>query len=206
MKRVIIAFLFSHVVFAAAPPPSTEAQKAANSDPEVIKDDVDKMKEDVLNKKTQNLLFKQLVRSENIESSFPTVNISHVNEMGVRYKIVSLAYSLDGERIYNYLSEERVGKEQVFNRETQVYKGPMVPGSHELVVDVVYKGNDTGVFSYINDYKIPVQTKRSFKVDKGQKVTIQVVGFEKGWALTDFKDRPDFRFKILGANTAKTVK
>lgn len=206
MKLGLMFLIVQQLVFAAPPPASTEAQKTANSDPQFIKDEVDKMKEEVLNKKTQNLLFKQLVRSENIESSFPTVNISHINEMGVRYKVVSLAYSLDGERIFNYQTEERGGKETTLNKDTSVFKGPMVPGAHELVVDVVYKGNDTGVFSYINDYKIPIQAKKAFKVDKGQVVKIQVIGFEKGWVLTDFKDRPDFRFKIIGANTPKPVK
>ncbi len=199
-----LTFAFSAVL--AAPPTLTDsARKESKSDSEVIKEDIDKMKEDVLNKKTQLMLFHQLLKSEAIESTFPIVTITHVNEMSSRYKIFSLTYLVDDDRVFTFYSDSNTGK-QNFGRETKIFKGPLVPGVHELKIDVVYQGNDTGIFSYINDYKIPTESKRSFKVDKGQNVAVQVVGYEKGWALTDFKDRPDLKVKINGSNQSKELK
>lgn len=199
-------FVFLGNVALGAPPPSTDhARLESRSDPPVVKDDVDRMKQEVINKKTQMMLFRQLLKAEAIESNFPIVTIVHVNEMSSRYKIHSLIYSIDKDRVYTYHAEDTVGK-QALGREISVFKGPLVPGSHEITIDVVYQGNDTGVFSYINDYKIPTQTKKSFKVDKGQNLDVQVVGYEKGWALTDFKDRPDLKVKFYSSHQAKDLK
>jgi hypothetical protein len=191
--------------FAAGPPLSESARKESKGDPEVVKENVERMKEDVLNKKTQMLLFRQLLKTEAFESSFPVINVVHVNEMSSRYKIFSLTYTIDEDRVYTYYMDEP-GANKALGREINVFKGPLVPGTHELTVDVVYRGNDSGVFSYINEYKIPAQIKSSFKVDKGQNVTVQVVGYEKGWALTDFKDRPDLRVKFYSSNQAKELR
>jgi hypothetical protein len=194
-----------HTASAVGPALSETARKETKSDPEVVKENVDRMKEDVLNKKTQMLLFRQLLKSEAFESSFPVVTVVHLNEMSSRYKIFSLTYTIDEDRVYTYYMDEP-GANKALGREISVFKGPLVPGSHELVVDVVYRGNDSGVFSYINEYKIPAQIKTTFKVDKGQNATVQVVGYEKGWALTDFKDRPDLRVKFYSSNQAKELR
>ena len=116
-----------------------------------------------------------------------------------------MVYSVDGERVYSYYLEDNLGKPPL-GTETQVFKGPIIAGTHELGIELVYKGNDSGVFSYINDYKIPTQGKKAFKVEKSQNLDVQVVGYEKGWALTDFKDRPDLKIKFNGGLTAKGLK
>jgi hypothetical protein len=197
--------VIANTAFAVPPPLSEAARKTSKSDSEVVVEDVNDMKEKVIDKKTQMKLFRQLLKSEAIESSFPIVNITHVNEMSSRYKIFSMSYSIDDERIYTYYLDDNIGKQNL-GRETSVFKGPLTPGNHELTIDIIYRGNDTGVFSYINDYKTPVQSKKSFKVDKGQKLDIQVVGYEKGWALTEFKDRPDVKVKFYSTKQAKDLK
>lgn len=206
MKKVFvfIVIMLLASISLALPQNHASPKKVANSDIEVVPDLIDRMKDDVLNQKSQMLLFRQLIVSENVEAMFPTVTIHHLNEMGSRYKIVSLVYTLDGETVYSYYGDQRDKK--ALGRKVQVFKGPLVPGTHKLMVDVVYKGNDTGVFSYINDYKIPVHRERKLKVTKGRKLKVQVVGYEKGWALTDFKDRPVIKFKISGSKSSKGLK
>lgn len=205
-KAFLVTFFFVLSLAQANPPPATEnARKESKSDPTVITDDVDKMKQDVLNKKTQMLLFRELLRNEGIESNFPTVILTHVNQMGARFKINSLNYTLDKDRVYTFHADDNLTHQDI-GKETKVFKGPLVPGIHTLLVEIVYQGNDTGVFSYINDYKIPVQVKKTFKVTKGQSMEIQVIGYEKGWALTDFKDRPDLKVKFYSSSGAKELK
>ena len=195
----------------AAPPPTSEAgNKTSRSDAEVAKDDINRLKDEVLNKKTQMLLFRQLLKTEAVESSFPRVMVNHVNEMGNRYKIYSMNYYMDKERIFSFFADENAGR-QIFGKDTNVFKGPVAPGQHELLVEIVYQGNDTGIFDYISDYKVPVQAKQNFKVDKGQNIEIKVVAYEKGWALTEFKDSPDISIKLSNGNlsgpkSAKDIK
>lgn len=190
----------------AAPPlPTENARKESKSDPTVIVDDVDRMKQDVVNKKTQMMLFRELLRNEGIESNFPIVSITHSNQMGSRYKINSMSYTIDKDRVYTFHADDNL-THQDLGRDTKIFKGPLVPGLHELQIEVIYQGNDSGVFSYINDYKIPSLLKKTFKVDKGQSMEVRVIGYEKGWALTDFKDRPDLKVKFYSSKAVKDLK
>ena len=206
MKTGIIIFIITQSLFAAPPPLSRTAREVGRSESEVVTDDVDRLKDEVVNKKNQMLLFRQLLKTEAIESTFPRVFIDHVNEMGGRYKIYSLVYYIDKEKVFGYYLEENSTNRQNFDKETTIFKGPVAPGQHEINVEVIYQGNDTGIFNYINDYKIPVQAKKTFKVEKGQNIEIRVVAFEKGWALTDFKDRPDLSIKLSNANLTGSQK
>ena len=49
--------------------PSVASNKDAGADPEIVKEDIEKMKEEVINKKSQMLLFKQLVKVEGVDST-----------------------------------------------------------------------------------------------------------------------------------------
>lgn len=197
MVQWLAVFLIS-VAFSEVDKKAQE-QLQEQSAREVRRESINLLKDEVLNKKTQSLLLRQLIKSEGIESTFPKVTINHFNEMGSRYQIVSLIYSLDDQRIYTYYQED-ASTGQSLGKSLDIFKGPMIPGKHNLTVEVVYRGNDTGVFSYINDYKVPAKGSVAFQVEKGQNLEIQVKGFEKGWALTDFKDRPDLAFKLNSPN------
>lgn len=201
IKTVLLAvLLFASSQSLAQSESSEEAKKAAQGDGDFISNEVDRLKEDVINRKTQMLLFKNLLKSEGAESTYPVVTVNYINEMSSRYRVDSVIVSVDNERVYSYHIEDNLGK-QGLGSENQVYKSPLVPGVHELSVEVIYKGSDSGIFSYINDYKISTVGKQTFDLKKGQSIKIDVVGFEKGWVLTDFKDRPDIRIKVSGANS-----
>jgi hypothetical protein len=188
----------------AGPVISEKAQKKAQGDKDFIKEEVNDQKEKVLNTKAQMNLYRQLLKAESIDPSFPKLNIKHINEMSSRYSIYSIAYTIDQDRVYTYYIEDNLGKQAV-GRETTVYKGALVPGPHELNVEVVYRGNDSGVFSYINDFKIPVNLKKTIELKKNQNLDVEVVGYEKGWALTDFKERPDLKIKIYSSKFSKEL-
>src|SRR5262249_26635002 len=146
-KIMSVIFFFSVLAQAVSPVVSEKARKESKSDPVVVVDDIDRMKQDILNKKTQMLLFRELLRNEGIESNFPVVTFTHINQMGSRYKISSLVYTIDKDRVYTFHADDNLTHQDIGN-ETKVYKAPLVPGLHQLLVEITYQGNDTGVFSY----------------------------------------------------------
>ena len=119
--------------------------------------------------------------------------IVHENRMSSSYRLVKAVYSLDGARIFSKADEEgSLGDQQQF----EVYNGSIVPGEHNVTVNLEYRGNGYGIFSYLKGYKYTVRRSNSFTVPEGKVTTLKVVGFEKGNALTtDPKDRPDLDFR-----------
>src|SRR5579871_4038852 len=130
-------FSSSPIVKAASPPVSEAVRKDSQADPEVIKNKIDDLKQAVVNKKTQMLLFKQFLKSEGVESGLPLVTITHSNEMGTRYQIFSLTYSIDKEKVYTFYLEDSLGRQKLPD-EISIFKGPLIPGTHDLSIEIVY--------------------------------------------------------------------
>jgi hypothetical protein len=201
---ILISEGFSSNGIAASPPLTELAKQESKGQPEVVKENVDDMKLRVLEKKTQSLIFKKMLKSEGFESNLPTVAINHTNEMSSRYLVDSVTYLLDNDRVYTYKKNNR--QKSGLPKEVVIFKGLLPPGNHDLSVEIIYRGNDVGVFSYVNDYKITSKSTKTFKVDKGQNLDVQVVAYEKGWALTDFKDRPDLKINFHSASSPKDLR
>lgn len=169
----------------------------AQSDHEYSNAEIDRLKEAVIEGKLQMRLLRHLTRKDGIGAGSTKVQINYFSEMSNRYQIYSLTYKLDGENIYSFFYGDAMGRSDA-DKKPRPLSQPLAPGSHTLEVQVVHAGNDTGVFSYLNDYKILTEKKVSFEVKKEASTKIELISFEKGWILTDFKERPDLRIKING--------
>jgi hypothetical protein len=166
---------------------------------------VDELKEQIFRSKARLNLLKETVLHGVVAGARAVV--IHRNEMGSLYVPVRLIYALDGAEIFAKTDE--TGK-MIESRELEIFNGSLLPGNHTLSVTAVYQGNGFGVFSYLKGYKFTVRASHSFTVPEGKVTTIQVVGYEKGNAITtDPKDRPaiDFRSNVGGeAQSAKKAK
>lgn len=177
--------------------PSVPAKSPVDGD--VVQAETERLKQLVLEEKMQMQLLRFLTRKEGIGSGATRLTIDFASEMSERYKIYSLVYKLDGQVVYSFFYGDAVGK-VAQERKPRAFTQPLAPGSHVLEVQIVHTGNDTGVFSYLNDYKIMTEKKTSFEIRKETQTKIELVAFEKGWILTDFKERPDLRLKLNGQN------
>lgn len=110
--------------------------------------------------------------------------INHNEKIGDDYLLVNLRYFLDGEElIIDYKEKDFI-----------VYDSYLVPSVHELKVQAVYAGNRTGIFNYLNDYRIRVEEIYSFESKAGDLIDITTQTYKKGSFLTSFKNRPSIRF------------
>jgi hypothetical protein len=117
----------------------------------------------------------------------------HRNEMGSSFYLESVAYALDGAPVYTKVDVdgdlEKRGEFEIFN-------GRVVPGSHQIAVQLVYRGHGYGLFSYLTGYKFKVQSSYTFNAEAGKVNTIKVVGFEKGGPTAELQDRPAIRYDV----------
>jgi hypothetical protein len=200
---IVLLLLFSLNTIAEETASSPAQEPKALKKRVFSRDKINDLKESVLDQKTQMLLFKHLIRKEGINASFPVVQIAFVSEMSSRYEIYSMVYEVDGERVYSYTVDD-IAAATGANKISE-YNGSLAPGNHTLKVQVVFRGNETGIFSYLNDYKITTQGQVSFELEKNTSTKIEIVAYEKGWILTDFKDRPDLKIKISSSLSQSTI-
>ena len=74
-----------------------------------------------------------------------------------------------------------------------IFDGPIVEGTHTLTVSLVYRGEGSGLFSYLDGYAFHLKDSFTFTTEQGKITTNKVVGFEKGDFTTSYLERPALR-------------
>lgn len=118
----------------------------------------------------------------------PHLFVQHHDEMGGAFRAIKTVYTLNGEEVYR---KEGEGIEK--NIEHQTFNRIIAPGEHYLQVEVVYRGNGHGVFSYLNGYKFNVKSSFQFKAAHNQAIKIDVIAYER--TTGELKERPSLRFQ-----------
>jgi hypothetical protein len=152
---------------------------------------VDAMKTEVMSEKLQVLVLKDLLKKEGLDGSRKPLMITFKNDLGKRYLVDSVTYKLNGEIIYQYISEDRGLANSAKNAPLKQFETKVVPGPYNFEVQVIYRGNDSGVFSYVKDYRITREEKMSIDLKKADQIVISA--YESGGVFTDFKDRPQLK-------------
>jgi hypothetical protein len=187
----------------AAPAPSDTAKPAEQSPTATdAKDDhtlqmrgleerVNDLKEKIFRSKARLMLLRETVLNGMIAGAKAT--IVHRNQMGGAFVLESASYALDGAPIYNKTdnSGDLSGKEQI-----ELFNNSIVPGNHNLTVNLVYHGSGFGIFSYFAGYKFKIKSSYAFTAEEGKITTVKAVAYEKGGFTTDLKDRPALRYDV----------
>lgn len=150
---------------------------------------IDALKEQVFRSKARLSLLAETVL-QGVVAGAQAV-IIHENRMSSSYRLVKIQYALDGARIFNKADEEGSLGDQT---EFEVYNGSIVPGDHNITVNIEYRGNGFGIFSYLKGYRFRVRSSYTFTAPEGKGVTIRVVGYEKGGPTAPLEERPAVRY------------
>ncbi|MEM8609003.1 MAG: dihydrolipoamide acetyltransferase [Myxococcota bacterium] len=150
---------------------------------------VNELKEQIFRSKARLSLLAETVL-EGVVGGGQAVIIQE-NRMSEGFKLVRVAYALDGAPIFTKADEEGTLGEQ---KEFEVYNGSIVPGEHTLTVNLEYRGHGYGVFSYLKGYRFKVRSTYTFTVPEGRVATVVVVGYEKGGPTTPLEERPAVRY------------
>lgn len=211
--------LFSAVAFAQdATEPPAEAEAAANatslepasdSAPEspppqtvdeqfdvrvkTMEEQVNDLKEKIFRTKARLLLLQESVLGGGSVSQGSKAVLVHRNEMGSSFKLVSVAYALDGAPVYTKVD---VDGDLDKREEFEIFNGRIVPGQHQIAVKYEFRGHGYGIFSYLEGYKFGVQSSYTFDAEAGKVTTVKIVAYEKGSIATDLKDRPAVRYDL----------
>jgi hypothetical protein len=151
---------------------------------------VNELKEQIFRSKARLSLLAETVLQGVVAGA--QAHVVHKNDMGNSYKLVKIAYALDGAPILNKADEEGdLGDRKEFD----IYNGSIVPGEHTLSVQLEYRGHGYGIFSYLKGYRFKVSSSHTFTAAEGKLTTLQVVGFEKGGPTAPLEERPAVRYQ-----------
>ncbi len=120
--------------------------------------------------------------------------IVHKNQMGSNFLLTEANYFLDGQPLWQ--EADPTGLTLSERREVPVWDGYIVEGSHTLTVSLIYKGNGTGVFKYLEAYTWRLKDSSTFTAEPGKVVSVDSIGFEGGNFTTLVEERPKIRFDV----------
>ena len=175
---------------AAAAPQTAEEQNDLKV--RTLEERVSDLKEKIFRTKARLMNLQEMVIGGDITTGAKAVLV-HRNEMGASFYLESVAYALDGAPVYSKADlEGDLAKREEF----EVFNGRIVPGNHQVSVQLAYRGAGFGLFSYLEGYRFKVQSSYTFNAEPGKALTLTVVGFEKGGLTTELKDRPAVRYDV----------
>lgn len=177
---------------AAAPSGPQTANEAYDIKVRAIEGKINDLKERIWRAKAKLTLLTEQVTG-GLGSGASAV-IVHQNEMGGSFLLTEAHYFLDGAAIWQDSDES--GARLTEERERLLFDGNLVEGSHTLTVNLVYRGNGSGVFSYLDGYTFRLQKSVNFTAEAGKVITIRAIGFEDGdFFTTQMTDRPAIKFR-----------
>ncbi len=156
-----------------------------------LEDRINQLKEQIFRSKARLSLLAETVLDRKIAGAKATITFR--NEMGGSFRLVRATFLLDGGPIFNKSDEDgSLAEREVIS----LYDGPVTPGDHTLSVVLEYRGHGYGIFSYLKGYSFKTRSSRSFSVNEGKSMTLEVVGYEAGGVTTPLEERPDVRYVI----------
>lgn len=156
-----------------------------------LEERVNDLKERVFRSKARLILLKEAVLHGVISGAKAVV--VHRNEMGSSFTLEQVSYALDGASLLNRTVADGELDDQ---EEIELFSGSIVPGSHNLSVYLLYRGNGYGVFSYLRGYSFKIKSSYAFTAEEGKVTTIKAIAYERGGFTTDLKDRPAIRYDV----------
>ena len=192
---------------AEAQPPAAEEQPADEAEPSDGDDEADEDAYDVrvrdLEERVNQLKMRiyqskaRLVRLQEAVMhgvvSGARARLVHRNEMGSTFKLQEAHYFLDGAPLKQMSNLDGSLADQ---KEIELFQGQIVPGNHQLSVNLVYAGNGYGIFSYLKGYRFKIRSSYTFSAEEGKFTEIKVVGYERGGITTDLRERPTVRYDV----------
>jgi hypothetical protein len=177
----------------AAPEPAvSKAGDAQELKLRGLEERVNELKEKIFRTKARILQLQETVVTGAIGAGARAVLV-HRNEMGGSFKLASVQYALDTAPIYKKVDVEG---DLDGIEEREIHSSNIVPGNHNIAVQMVFQGQGYGFFSYVKGYKFKVTSSYTFTAEEGKVITIKVVAFERGGVTTKLEERPAVRYDI----------
>lgn len=187
-----IAMVPSHARAQASPKLETTSNQSVQDELTEIRKELDASKHN-LDKQHERLT---VVRSASFDQPPPgngRFAIVFRNDMSQTFVPVKCEVSVDGYTVYSKASILGIGQ-----KETEIYRGTLTPGDHQINVTLTMKGTGSGAFPYLKDYRFIGRAGHLFHVVDDKLTQVKIVSAEKSGVAP--KDRPVIEFDDVNWN------
>jgi hypothetical protein len=173
---------------------ATASEGEFNRDLLTIEEEVNGLKERVFRAKATLQLLSEVVAQGSAAGS--KASVVHVNQLGRRYAIQSIAYYVNGQGAFSKTASDTAAEGTLDSKtEFKVFEGSLPPGTHTVAVNLRMRGNGWGVFSYVDDYEFGLQSTQQFTAEEGKVCQVKVVIDERKGAGLSFSERPGVTYE-----------
>lgn len=153
---------------------TAENEQGYNLKLRTLEEKINSLKDRIFRSKQRLAILQETVLSGTIAGSRAT--ITHKNEVGSAFKLVSVIYYLDDAPVFRKIDVP----EELQKKEIVVFDGSIVPGPHHISVFYVFAGKGYGFFSYMKGYTFKMKAGHSFNVEEGNLVEIVISPKDRG--------------------------
>ncbi|HMV65950.1 MAG TPA: hypothetical protein PKA64_03790 [Myxococcota bacterium] len=155
-----------------------------------VEQQVHELKERVFQSKaTLQLLHELVVESATFDSA---VTIWHETALSKAYVIESIQYYLDGKPIFGWKHER---EDDVLPAQVEIRDQELEAGTHVLQVTMAVRGNGGGLFAYVKDYAVDVQSSYEFEVVAGKRTLLFARPTTEGGVKKAYTERPTLQYE-----------
>jgi len=153
---------------------TVENEQGYNLKLRTLEEKINSLKDRIFRSKQRLAILQETVLSGTIAGARAT--ITHKNEVGNAFKLVSAIYYLDDAPVFRKIDvPEELKKEEIV-----VFDGSVVPGPHHISVFYVFAGKGYGLFSYMKGYTFKMKAGHSFHVEEGNLIEVTIAPKDKG--------------------------
>lgn len=156
-----------------------------------LEDRVNDLKEQIFRSRSRLVLLRERVLGTRIGGS--QAIIKHVNDMSATFTLEQVIYSLDGNQLYSATNDDG---ELDDRDEMEVYNGTILPGPHNVAVEMIFVGNGYGLFSYLEGYRVRTRSSYAFTAEDGKVAELNIIAFEDGGVNQPIEERASIRYEL----------
>lgn len=156
-----------------------------------LEDQLNDLKEEIFRSKSRLVLLRERVLGTRIGGAQAV--LTHVNDMSATFTLERAVYILDGQQLF--VADNDDG-ELDDREEIELYNGAIVPGTHNVGVELELVGNGFGLFTYLEGYRVRLRSSSVFIAEDGKVVDLRIVAFEQGGINQPMEERPAVRFEL----------
>lgn len=171
------------------------AQQESNLRYKQLEEEITAMKETVLKEKNALRELEEAVLFGKINSTYSYITFR--NQAEGFFQIDSGEFFLNGQSIAK-LSKEQLGKSSL--ETIQVLDAEIPVGENVLTLQLKFKGQKKGPFTYIEDYLVDVESKKNFRTEQGKTRAIEIVVYDRGTSKNEWKDRLAVTFNVTSGS------
>lgn len=109
-----------------------------------------------------------------------------------RFRLVETKVTVDGQDV----SHRAAPRGQELDTLGRIFEGTVRPGWHVVRVELLYEGRNKGPFTYLDDYKVRLESTVDFNFQEGNRPgALEVLAYEKPGATVSVENKPIMELK-----------